>query len=334
MRKRSKSLRSRCALEYSAAQHMVTGMRKLILLIISLGSLLQAQESHMVVEAYSGKILSATDAGTKRPVASLTKIAMAIVTVDWAGATETDLATKLITVPQSAASLGNSSSVGLRVGDSITMRDALYASLLASDNVAAHAIAHHVGQSLLSFRGESGNPMEAFIKEMNQLADAIFAQNTRFTNPHGLNIGKKPGYSTAADIARFSIHAMRRNAITFITRQKSREIVISGTQKTITNTNQLAGELGILGIKTGTTNAAGACLATCMDRDPLIREKRDGSKGVTPRRLIVVVLNSQDRFARTRKLLKDGWVYYDAWIASGAPVNKPKREILTTTKPQ
>jgi D-alanyl-D-alanine carboxypeptidase (penicillin-binding protein 5/6) len=288
----------------------------------------------MVVEAYSGKILSASGAGTKRPVASLTKIATAIVAVDWATATQTDVATKMITVPPAAASLGNSSSVGLRVGDTMTMRDALYASMLASDNVAAYSIAHHVGEQILIFRGKSGDPVEAFVAEMNQLAKAILAKDTEFTNPHGLNISTKPGYSTAADMARFSIHAMRRNAITFITRQESRKIVINGETKTITNLNELAGEVGILGIKTGTTNAAGPCLATCMDRDPLVRNKPDGSKGVTPRRLIVVVLNSPDRFAQTRKLLKDGWAYYDAWLAAGAPVEKPKREILSTPEPK
>jgi D-alanyl-D-alanine carboxypeptidase (penicillin-binding protein 5/6) len=126
---------------------------------------------------------------------------------------------------------------------------------------------------------------------------------------------------------------MRRNPITFITRQTSREIKINGVAKTITNTNELAGETGILGIKTGTTQNAGPCLAVCMDRDPLVRTKPDGNKGVTPRRLIVVVLNSPDRINRTRKLMKDGWAYYDAWLAQGAPVKDPKREILATPPP-
>lgn len=310
-------------------------MRTFILILFSLSSLLFAQESHMVVEAYSGKVLSASGAGTKRPVASLTKIATAIVAVDWATATQTDLATEIITVPPAAtATLGNASMVGLQAGDTMTMRDALYAAMLASDNIAAYAIAHHVGQKLLMFRGKAGDPVMTFVEEMNKLAEAILANDTRFTNPHGLSITSKPGYSTAADMARFSIHAMRRNPITFITRQASRTITISGIEKIIKNTNELAGELGILGIKTGTTNAAGPCLATCMDRDPLVREKADGSKGVTPRRLIVVVLNSPDRFGRTRKLLADGWAHYDAWLAKGAPVENPKREILSTPAPK
>ena len=70
-----------------------------------------------------------------------------------------------------------------------------------------------------------------------------------------------------------------------------------------------------------------------MDRDPVVREKPDGQKGVTPRRLIVVVLNSPDRYNRTRKLMKDGWAYYDAWLAAGAKVENPKYELLATPPP-
>jgi serine-type D-Ala-D-Ala carboxypeptidase (penicillin-binding protein 5/6) len=308
-------------------------MRNVIASFIFLTSTLFAQESHIVVEAYSGKVLSASGATTKRSVASLTKIATAIVAVDWSTATQTDLGTTTLTVPESASLLGSNTSLGLKVGDTMTLRDALYASLLRSDNYAALAIANHVGADLLTRRGKTGDPIQAFVEEMNKLAKFVLAKNTRFTNPHGLDLEEKPGYSTAADVARFSIHAMRRNPITFITRQKSREIKINGVAKTIINTNELAGETGILGIKTGTTNNAGPCLAICMDRDPVVREKPDGNKGVTPRRLIVVVLNSPDRYNRTRKLMKDGWAYYDAWLAAGAKVENPKYELLATPPP-
>lgn len=309
-------------------------MRKLLALLFVLSPMLQAQETHMVVEAYSGKVLSASGASTKRPVASLTKIATAIVTVDWASATQTDLGTQIIRVPEIATQLGNATTVGLRVGDTMTLRDALYAALLSSDNIAALSIANHVGSEILARRGKAGDPVVAFVAEMNKLSKAIYAKNTLFVNTHGLENNPKPGYSTAADMVRFSIHAMRRNAINFIVRQKMRRISVDGRELTITNTNELIGEAGILGIKTGTTIAAGPCLATCMDRDPLVRTKPDGSKGVTPRRLIVVVLNSPDRFGRTRKLLRDGWAFYDAWLAAGAPVNDRKREILSTPAPK
>jgi D-alanyl-D-alanine carboxypeptidase len=295
--------------------------------------MLFAQESHIVVEAYSGKVLSASGATTKRSVASLTKIATAIVAIDWSTATQSDLGTTIVRVPESANLLAGSTSLGLNVGDTMSMRDALYASLLRSDNYAALAIAHHVGTDILTRRGKGGDAVQAFVDEMNTLAKFVLAKNTRFSNPHGLDLEPKPGYSTAADVARFSIHAMRRNPITFITRQQSREIKVNGIAKTITNTNELAGETGILGIKTGTTQKAGPCLSICMDRDPLVRIRPDGTKGVTPRRLIVVVLNNPDRFNRSRKLIKDGWAFYDAWLTAGAIVKNPKHELLATPPP-
>jgi D-alanyl-D-alanine carboxypeptidase (penicillin-binding protein 5/6) len=87
-------------------------------------------------------------------------------------------------------------------------------------------------------------------------------------------------------------------------------------------------------VKTGTTAAAGACLSVCMDRDPLIRQKPDGSKGVTPRRLIVVVLNNPDRFNRARGLIRQGWGVYDSWLAAGAPVQDKRREMISVPTPQ
>lgn len=312
-------------------------MRKLLSLVLAISPILSAQEAHIVVEAHSGKVLSAENSTVKRPVASLTKMATAIVAVDWANASGTDIATHMIRVPDIVLQLNTTSPINLAPGDTLTLRDALYAALLSSDNIAALTIAHHVGTQLLNHRGKSGDPVLAFVAEMNELAKAIYARNTLFVNAHGLENGRKPGYSTAADMARIAIHAMRRNAITFIVRQKTRKVAVNSPagvrSYVLTNSNELIGEPGILGVKTGTTNAAGPCLATCMDRDPVVRMKPDGNKGVTPRRLIVVVLNSPDRFNRTRQLIKAGWAFYDPWLAAGAPVKDPKREILSTPPP-
>lgn len=309
-----------------------------LLFLISLASPLHAQEAHMVVEAHSGKVLSASNSTRKLPVASLTKMATAIVAADWATATGTDISKQMIRVPEIVTRIGTPSPINLAPGDTLTLRDALYSAMLVSDNVAALSIAHHVGSRILERRGKGGDPVLAFVAEMNRLSKAILANNTLFVNVHGLENGPKPGYSTAADMARFAIHTMRRNAVSFIVRQPSRQVTVNGLsgKRTLTlrNTNEMIGEEGILGVKTGTTNAAGPCLATCMDREPVIRTKQDGTKGVTPRRLIVVVLNSPDRFGRTRKLIRDGWAFYDPWLAAGAPVKDPKREILSTPAPK
>jgi D-alanyl-D-alanine carboxypeptidase (penicillin-binding protein 5/6) len=291
----------------------------------------------MVVEAYSGKILIGANSSAKRPVASLTKMATAVVAIDWATATGTDINQFTLTAPQTVALVGDPNPSNLQPGDTLTLRDALYAALLASDNHAALTIADNIGRQILAKRGGTGDPVAYFVAEMNKLARFCGMTQTKFVNPHGLERGRTAGSSTAADMARLSIVTMRRNAISFIVRQPQRQITVSGPGGTrsylVRNTNELLGEEGILGIKTGSTAAAGPCLATCMDKEPLVRTKPDGTKGATPRRLIVVVLNSPDRFGRTRTLLSQGWATYDAWMAAGAPpAQDPKREILSVPR--
>jgi D-alanyl-D-alanine carboxypeptidase (penicillin-binding protein 5/6) len=314
--------------------------RSLALLAFLLPSALHAQsaESVMVLEAYSGKLLVASNSTVKRPVASLAKIATGAVAVDWATATGSDIGSLVLTVPPTITLVGGPNPMNLQPGDQMTMRDALYSALLGSDNLAALTIADHVGREIQSRRGKSGDPVVVFVDEMNKLAKAIGMASTRFANPHGLERPGAKAYSTAADIARISVYAMRRNAFTFIVRQPDRQVSVTGPAGKrgyrIRNTNELIGEPGILGVKTGTTNAAGPCLSVCMDREPLVRLKPDGSKGATPRRLIVVLLNSPDRFNRARAMIRQGWAVYDPWLEAGALVQDRRREMIHVPNPQ
>lgn len=306
-------------------------------ILLAFAPVSRSQESVMVMEAYSGKVLVASNAAAKRPIASLTKIATGAVAVDWATATGNDIAKVQMTVPQTITLVGGPNPMNLQPGDRISLRDALYSALLGSDNLAALTIADHVGREILSRRGKEGEPVAEFVAEMNRLAKALGMTQTRFANPHGLERKGAKAYSTAADVARLSIHAMRRNAFNYIVRQPNRQIQVNGAGGSrsfnIRNTNELIGEEGVLGVKTGTTEAAGPCVSVCMDREPLIRTKPDGSKGVTPRRLIVVVLNNPDRFTRARGLLNQGWSVYGTWLSQGAPVKDKAREMITVPDP-
>jgi len=309
----------------------------LIAILLSSPLFAQAPESVMVVEAYSGKILLASNATVKRPVASLNIIGTAAVAVDWATATGADIATTKITVPQTVTLIGGPNPMNLQPGDQLTLRDALYSALLGSDNLAAFSIADHVGREILSRRGKNGDSISTFVGEMNQLAKALAMTQTRFGFPHGLDRPGSRAFSTAADMVRLSAYAMKRNAFNFIVRQQDRNISVftsSGKRSfLIKNSNELIGEPGILGVKTGTTPAAGPCVSVCMDRQPLVRTKPDGSKGATPRRIMVVVLNNPDRFNRARGLIRQGWSIYDAWLGSGAQVLKREQEILSMPMP-
>lgn len=286
----------------------------------------------MVVEAHSGKVFQAQNSTARRPVASLTKICTGVVATDWAIATSQDLKKVIATVPESVTRVGGPNPLNLQPGQQISLSDALYAALLGSDNLAAMTVADHIGRDINNRRGKNDDPVWAFVKEMNELVRVLGMKNTKFLNPHGLELPKQQGYSTAADMAKLSVYAMRRPAFAFFVRQKSRSISVAGKSYTINNTNQLVGEQGILGIKTGQTTPAGPCLATSMDKDPLVRTKPDGTKGATPRRMIVILLNSPDRFGRTRSLLASGWQSYDRWIEAGAPIQDRNREILPVPK--
>lgn len=305
--------------------------------VMLLAGVASAQESSIIVEAHSGKILAASNPEQRRPVASLTKIATALVVLDWAEVSQTDLAT-MVQVPQSAAALAAANPMGLVPGDRISLRDALYSALMGSDNVAALALANHVGQSLLQVRGQSGDPERTFVMEMNQLARALGMRSTRFANPHGLDLPRQSGYSTAADMARLSIYAMRKPALAFFVRQEERRVTFqtaAGSKSfRVVNTNTLLKDKSIRGIKTGTTAAAGECLATCAERDPIVRDLPGGQKSITPRRLIVVVLGSPDRFGRTRGFINHGWGLFDQWVAAGSPTQDVARDFLSVPNPR
>ena len=227
----------------------------------------------MVVDSYSGRILLAHEAGQKRPVASLVKIATAVVTLDWAEASQTDLGSFAV-VPVSAARMGGVNPMGLQPGDQISLRDALYSALLGSDNVAAQTLANHVGLEILKTRDAPGDTVQTFVNEMNQLSAALGMTRTRFINPHGLDLPSENGYSTAADMARLAIHAMRKPGFAFFVKQEERKISCLRGEKrlpfTVRNTNALLGQEDINGIKTGLTNLSGQCLAASSERKPMV----------------------------------------------------------------
>ena len=89
------------ATPYSATNRLGRLVRLFLISALAVaGGGLWAAESYFVVEAHSGKVLVAHEATVKKPVASLTKVATAIVVLDWAEVTRTDLGTPAI-VPHS-----------------------------------------------------------------------------------------------------------------------------------------------------------------------------------------------------------------------------------------
>lgn len=285
-------------------------------------------KAYMVVDQGSGHILFAGNANQKVPVASLTKIATAMVVLDWAEVHKQDLAA-LAVVPQSALTVGGVNPLGLSPGDTLSLRDLIYSALLQSDNVAAQTLANHVGVQLKQISGgredvRQISNVDYFVRQMNALAKKIGMTKTLFLNPSGLDAVEKP-YSTATDMARLARYAMADAGFRFYVSQKERKVVIGrggqGLEYLLRNTNEILGVDDIDGVKTGQTAKAGPCLIVSAARSAEIQQTGEVVKA-TPRRLVVVVLNSPDRFNVSRRLLMQGWSQYDAWAAQGRPTSK------------
>ena len=303
-------------------------MRHIALAIISVFSLLaplcaQAAGSYIIVDDETGHILDSSDANEKRQIASLTKIATAMVVYDWAAATNSSLAAE-VEVPAAIAAVGGVNPCGLQPGDRVSLRDLVYAALMQSDNHAAYTLAHNVGAQLPNKYGLS--PVDNFTAHMNALARKLKMKRTLFLNPHGIDNMENPPYSTAADLARLAKYAADNAAFNFAVSQPSREIAITGPDGTrraflLQNTNGLLGQEGIDGVKTGRTSKAGDCVILSADRDPQTLEV-NGQKLAVPRRITLVLLGSQDRFSEGQALMRRGWEMHDKWTSQGRPISK------------
>jgi len=103
---------------------------------------------------------------------------------------------------------------------------------------------------------------------MNSKAIELGLYSTHFVTPHGLDNDNH--FSTAYDLAILTDYALTNETFSKIVKTKTYTIKLNGSPKTISNTNELLGNLeGIYGVKTGFTNGANRCLITCCKRGDL-----------------------------------------------------------------
>src|SRR4029450_2764882 len=90
---------------------------------------------------------------------------------------------------------------------------------------------------------------------MNATAGALGMTRTRYTDPSGYDAAT---VSTAADQVRIVDRAMHLPAFASIVATQSATLPVAGT---VHNTNRLLGRNGFVGVKTGSTGAAGGCFS-------------------------------------------------------------------------
>ncbi len=284
----------------------------------------QEPTAYAVADASTGYLLDSRRPNKKVQIASLTKIATALVVLDWIELSKRDQNT-LVAIPPGALAFDPANALGFQPGDQISIRDLMYAMLIQSNNLAAYTLADYVGRDLQRGFQSDGKPVELFVAQMNALARKLKMENTKFLNPIGIDSMEKP-YSTARDLVLLSMEAMSRSSFRFIVSQRERRITIRSvagqSERALTNTNQLLGSHAIDGVKTGQSARAGECVVISAAKSPEAVQNPDGSFTVTPRRLIVVVLGSENRFNDAMQLLNNGWNLYDEWAAQGRPLPK------------
>lgn len=141
-------------------------------------------EGNIVMDADTGAILYAKNIDGKAYPASITKVLTVLVALNNG---KMDDKVKITRDSISFLQYGDAH-VGLRPDEEITLKDALYAILLASANEASHAVAESLGEGY-----------DWFIQQMNETAKGLGAQNSNFVNTNGLQDPEH--YTTARDLA-------------------------------------------------------------------------------------------------------------------------------------
>ena len=140
-----------------------------------------------------GRTLAAREADTPRAMASITKLMTVLVALEHLRLDQ------VVTVPAQAARVGESS-LELRAGQRVTVRDLVVGALVPSANDAATTLA-------IAAAGSAPR----FVAAMNREARALGLTGTHYENPHGLD---EPGHhSTARDVATLLRVALRNPVI-------------------------------------------------------------------------------------------------------------------------
>ncbi len=225
-------------------------------------------KAEIAMELNSGTVFYEKNADQKLPMASTTKIMTALIIAEECELDQT------ITVPDEAVGI-EGSSIYLKHGEQISVKDLLYGLMLRSGNDAACALAIHCSGSI-----------DGFVEKMNKRAEELGANDTHFVNPNGLPA--EGHYTTARDLCNIARYAMQNQTFRTVVSTKN----YSGEYKNFTNKNKLLNTLdGANGVKTGYTEKAGRCLVSSAGRDNMD--------------VVCVVLNCYDMWERSAAIIDD-----------------------------
>jgi D-alanyl-D-alanine carboxypeptidase len=219
-------------------------------------------DSYLLADAASGDILLANKPDERIFPASTTKIMTALLLIE----NEQDLSRTTTVGGELDGVPSDSSTMGLKKGEVVSLLDLLYGLMLPSGNDAAATIAVTVGGSIADFA-----------QMMNARAASLGMSGTHFVNPHGYH--DENHYTTAADLAKLTAEALKSDLFKTVISASSHTFAPTNKHPdgyTLHNTNKLVSKRSAnekyfysdaLGVKTGYTDAAQGCLVAAAERD-------------------------------------------------------------------
>ncbi len=234
-------------------------------------------KSAIVMTADTCQVLYEKNSHEKLPMASTTKIMTALLTVE-----EAEKCNREITITNEMVPV-EGSSMGLQVGDVLTLESLARGMMAVSGNDAAHSAAVAISGST-----------ECFAEMMNEKARSFGMCDTHFVTPSGLDVGDH--HSTAYDMALLASHAMDNSMFYDIVSKSKIEVPFIEPKGTriLKNSNRLLREYdGAVGVKTGYTKLAKRCLVSSAERGGI--------------RLVAVTLSDPNDWEDHKRLLDYGF---------------------------
>lgn len=240
--------------------------------------------SAILMEPKTGKVIYEKNAHQVRCCASITKVMTMILVMEALDEKKINF-TDVVSASEHAASMGGSD-IWLKPGETMSVDELIKATMVASANDAAVALAEHVCGS-----------EDVFVSEMNKKAKELSMEDTVFKNCNGLD---EDGHVTSAyDVALMSRELIKHKKIFDYTSIWMDYLRDGKTQ--LVNTNKLLKTYkGITGLKTGTTSQAGSCVTATATRGNLSLNA-----------VILGGANGKDRFKDATTLLDFGFANYN-----------------------
>ena len=262
-------------------------------------------ETAILMDVDSGEILYAKGIDEKRAPASTTKIMTAMLALE-----KVPFDTQITFTNEVNNIEPGSTHIGIKPGETLTMKDCAYAILLASANEVSSGVAEYIGGTV-----------PKFVDEMNQRAKELGCKNTHFVNANGLY--SEDHYTTARDLALIAQAAFQNETFREIIKTPYYIVPktnITDEERWLNNHHKMVLDgaehyNGCLGGKTGYTEKAGNTLVTYAERNDTTL-------------VCVVLADNSSHYKDTKALLDYGFTNFRKLTADNKSLSPTKENTL------